>query len=330
MSAMPVNIRLLFAVLLCALLPLAAGSYAVAQTFPLAGKPVRIIVPYPAGGYSDSQARIIGAKLADSLAVPVVVENRPGASTLIATKEAIRSAPDGHTLLCTNQTVVMLPHLYRIPPYDPFRDLTPITEASVSGMVLIVHESLPVHNVSELIAYAKARPQALSYGSAGAGSPPHLSGAQLARLTGIELLHVPYKGSTDLIRDLDSGRLQLAFDMALTAIGSAATGKTRLIAAATEHRLAALPNLPTLRESGIDVAADTWFGFFGPGGMQAAVVETLHTHLLRALKDPETAKLVTVGGSEVTGLPPAEFAQVVRNSDARWGREIRALGVSLD
>jgi tripartite-type tricarboxylate transporter receptor subunit TctC len=322
--------HILFAVLLCVLLPLAGGSYAAAQAFPMPGKPVRIIVPYPAGGHSDSQARIIGAKLGESLGVPVVVENRPGASTLIATQETIRSAPDGHTLLCTNQTVVMLPHLYRVPPYDAFRDLTPLTEASVSGMVLIVHESLPVRDARQLIAYARQNPQALSYGSAGAGSPPHLGGAQLARLTGVEMLHVPYKGSTDLMRDLVSGRLQFAFDMALTAMGGAATGKTRLIAAATERRLAALPDLPTLRESGIDIAADTWLGFFGPGGMPAAVVESLHAHLLRALKDPATVKLVAAGGSEVTGLPPAEFARVVRKGDARWGQEIRALGVRLD
>jgi len=309
---------------------LAAGSPAAAEGFPLPGKPVRILVPYPAGGHSDSQARIIASKLAETLAVPVVVENRPGASTLIATQETIRAAPDGHTLICTNQVVVMLPHLYRTPPYDLFRDLTPVIQASVSGMVLIAHESLQVRDVRQLIAYAKANPRRLSYGSAGAGSLPHLSGILLARLAGIDMEHIPYKGSADLMRDLVSGRVQLSFDMAITAIGGAGTGKVRLLAAATERRLSALPELPTLRESGVDIAADTWFGFFGPGGMPAAVVESLHTHLLRALRDPATIKLLAAGGSDVTGLPPAEFAQLVRNGHRRWGPEIRALGVSID
>ena len=319
-----------FAVLLFALLPLAGESWAAAEGFPLPGKPVRILVPYPPGGHSDSQARIIASKLGESLGNLVIVENRPGASTLIATQETIRAAPDGHTLICTNQVVVMLPHLYRVPPYDLFRDLTPVIQASVSGMVLIAHKSLPARDVRQLVAYAKANPRRLSYGSAGAGSLPHLSGVLLARLTGIEMEHVPYRGSTDLMRDLLSGRVQLSFDMAMTAISGAATDKVQLIAAATERRLAALPELPTLRESGIDIAADTWLGFFGPGGMSPAVVESLHAHLLRALKDPATTRLLAAGGSEVTGLPPAEFARVARDGHSRWGPEIRALGVSLD
>lgn len=268
--------------------------------------------------------------MADSLGVPVLVENRPGASTLIATQEAIRAAPDGHTLLLTNQVVLMLPHLYRTAPYDVFRDLTPVTQVSVSGMVLIAHESVPAANVRQLIAWAKANPQRVSYGSAGAGSLPHLSGVLLSRLAGIDMQHVPYKGSADLMRDLVSGRVQLSFDMALTAISAAGTGKVRLLGAVTERRIAALPDLPTLRESGVNIAADTWLGLFGPGAMPSSTAATLHAHILRALKDPATVKLFAAGGSEATGLPPAELARLVRSGHERWGPEIRALGVALD
>jgi tripartite-type tricarboxylate transporter receptor subunit TctC len=301
-----------------------------AWAFPLPGKPVRLIVPYPAGGYSDSQARIIASKLGETLAVPVVVENRPGGSTLIATQETIRAAPDGHTLLCANQVVVMLPHLFRTPTYDAFRDLTPVVRLSESGMVLVAHESLPVRDLRQLIMYARANPGRLSYGSAGLGSPPHLGGAQLARLAGLEIEHVPYRGSADLMRDLMTGRVQLSFDMAMTAMSGAATGKMRLIASATEQRMRALPDLPTLRESGIDITLDTWLGLFGPAGMPAAVVEAVNASVLRALRDPATAKLLAANGAEVAYLPSEEFTQVARNSSARWAAEIRTLGVSLD
>jgi tripartite-type tricarboxylate transporter receptor subunit TctC len=316
---------------LCAATCLALPAVlAAAQAFPVAGKPIRILVPYPPGGYSDHQARIIATKLGEIARVPVVVEHKPGASTLIATREAIGSMPDGHTLLLTNQVVVMLPHLYRTPPYSLLRDLTPVAQVAVSGLVLVAHESLPARNAAELIAYLKSSPEKPSYASAGSGSLPHLAGILLARAAGVELQHVPYKGSADLMRDLMAGRVQLSFDMAISAIGSTGSGRVRMIAAATDRRLAALPGLPTLRESGIDIAGDTWLALFAPPGMAPAVLDALSEQLLRALRDPETRRLFATGAAEITALPPAEFLPLLRRSDARWGAEIRALGVTLD
>jgi len=317
---------LLRAVAMAAALVLVPAAYA----FPLPGKPIRIVVPLPPGGPADVQARVIAKKLGESTGHPVVIENRPGGSTLIATREVLAAAPDGHTLLATFGIVVMLPHLYRAAPYDFLRDFTPVTQASLGGLVLTAHESVPARDVAGLIAYAKANPGTLSYGSTGAGTSSHLNGELLARLAGIRMVHVPYKGSPDAARDLLAGRVQVFFDPTMSAMANAKTGRVRMLAAATEKRIPALPELPTLRESGIDIASDSWLGIFAPGGMPQETVEELYAHLSRAILDPETRALFVAGGSEATALPPAEFSRLVRREHAQWGKVIRELGVTLD
>lgn len=310
---------------------LAAASFSfAAHAFPLAGKPIRIIVPLPAGGHADLQMRAVARKLGEFTGHAVVVENRPGGSTLIGTREMMGAAPDGHTLLATFGIVVMLPHLYREAPYDFFRDIAPVTQVSLGGLVLTAHADVPAGNIRELVRYAKENPDRLSYASSGAGTSSHLNGELLSRLTGVKLVHVPYKGGNDATRDLLAGRVQLFFDATSTALANTRTGKVKMIAAATEKRIPALPDLPTLRESGVDIASDSWLGVFAPGALSRDTAAEIHALLARAIRDPDTRALFAAGGSEPTALPPAEFGRVLRREHERWGPLIRELGITLD
>jgi tripartite-type tricarboxylate transporter receptor subunit TctC len=260
----------------------------------------------------------------------VIVENKPGGATVVGTREVQKAAPDGHTLLYTIATHVQIPHLYREPPWDSFRDFTPITPGARSATVLTAHVSAPFNTVRELVEYAKANPGKLNYASFGAGSTSHLNGELLKRLAGIDMVHVPYKGSGDAMKDHITGAVQLFFDGPTTAIANARTGKVKLIATAAETRKAALPELPTMREQGFDVGMWGYLWFWGPGGMQPATVEAVYQHLAKAIQHPAVKDLFAAGGSEASGMPPAEMARAARELHARWGSVIRELGVKLD
>jgi tripartite-type tricarboxylate transporter receptor subunit TctC len=301
-----------------------------AQNFPVPGKPVRIVVPFPAGGQTDVQARAIGQKLAESLGVSVIVENKPGGSTLLGAREVQRAAPDGHTLLYTIATHVQLPHLYKIPPWDVFADFTPITAGARSATVLTAHVSAPFNTVAELVAYAKANPGKLNYASFGTGSTSHLNGARFRQLAGIDIVHVPYKGSGEAMKDHLAGAVELFFDGPTTAISNAATGRVKLIAAAAETRYAALPDLPTMREQGYDIGMWGYLWFWGPAGMPPATVDALYRHLAKAIQSPDIRELFAKGGSEASGMPPAEMAREVKSLSDRWGAVIRETGVRLE
>jgi len=297
-----------------------------AHAFPIAGKPVRIVVPFPPGGQTDIQARAIAQKMSGT----VIVENKPGGSTVIGAREVQKSAPDGHTLLYTIAIHLQLPHLHRTPPWDAFKDFTPITTGARSATVLTAHASAPFNTVQELVAYAKANPGKLNYASFGTGTTSHLNGELFKRLAGIDLVHVPYKGSGDAMKDHLTGAVQLFFDGPTTAIANAKTGRVKLIATAAETRKAALPDLPTMREGGYDVGMWGYLWFWGPGGMPAATVEAVYRDLARAIEHPEVKELFAKGGSEAAALPPAEMQRVSRDLHERWGSVIRQLGVTLD
>jgi tripartite-type tricarboxylate transporter receptor subunit TctC len=297
--------------------------------FPVPGKPVRIVVPFPPGGQTDIQARAIAARMVES-GLTVVVENKPGGSTIIGARDVQNAAPDGHTLLYTIATHVQIPHLYRTAPWDPFRDFTPVTAGARSATVLTAYSELPFNNVRELVAYAKANPGKLNYASFGAGSTSHLNGEHFKRLAGIDIVHVPYKGSGDAIKDHLTGRVQIFFDGPTTAIANAKTGKVKLIATAAETRKSALPDLPTMREGGYDVGMWGYLWFWGPGGMAPATVEAVYQPLARAIQHPEVKELFAKGGSEASGMPPAEMARAARDLYERWGAVIRDTGVKLD
>jgi tripartite-type tricarboxylate transporter receptor subunit TctC len=309
---------------------LAAAGTALAQNFPVPGKPVRIVVPFPAGGQTDVQARAIGQKLAESLGVSVIVENKPGGSTLLGAREVQRAAPDGHTLLYTIAIHVQLPHLYKNPPWDVLADFTPITAGSRSATVLTAHVSAPFNNVAELVAYAKANPGKLNYASFGTGTTSHLNGALFKQRAGIDIVHVPYKGSGEAMKDHLAGVVELFFDGPTTAISNAATGRVKLIAAASETRYAALPDLPTMREQGFDVGMWGYLWFWGPAGMAPATVDALYGHLAKAIQSPDVRELFAKGGSEASGMPPAEMAREAKGLSDRWGAVIREVGVRLE
>jgi tripartite-type tricarboxylate transporter receptor subunit TctC len=301
-----------------------------AQGFPVAGKSVRIVVPFPPGGQTDIQARAIAQKVTDASALPTIVENRPGGSTVIGAREVAKAAPDGHTLLYTIAIHVQLPHLYATPPFDVFTDFTPITTGARSGTILTAHASTPFNTVPELVAYAKTNPGRLNYASFGAGTTSHLNGERFKRQAGIEIVHVPYKGSGDAMRDHLSGVAQLFFDGPTTAIANAKSGRVKLLATATEERIAALPDLPTMREAGYDVGITGYLWFWGPGGMSQATVDAVYPYLARAIRHPDVVELFAKGGAEASGLPPPETARAARDLYERWGAVIRETGVRLD
>jgi tripartite-type tricarboxylate transporter receptor subunit TctC len=210
------------------------------------------------------------------------------------------------------------------------KDFTPITAGAKSNTILTAHVSMPFNNVAELVAYAKANPGKLNYASYSAGSTSHLNGERFGRLAGIQIVHVPYKGSGDAMKDHLSGVTQIFFDGPTTAIANAKTGRVKLLATASETRAAALPDLPTMREQGYDVGMWGYLWFWGPAGMPAPVVEELYRHLAFAIKHPDTVKLFAEGGGEASGMTPAEMRKEVRRLDQAWGAVIREVGFKLD
>jgi len=307
-------------------------SAAGAQGFPAAGKTIRIVVPTPPGGTTDLQARLIAPRLGEALRLPVVVDNKPGASTIIGAQEVARAAPDGYTLLYTfSVTHTQAPHLFSKITYDPFRDFTPISQVARSGNILVVHESIPAASVRDLIAYAKANPGKLNFASFSPGSTSHLMGELLKMQAQIDIVHVPYKGSGDAIKDLLAGRVQLMFDGPTTAISNAATGRVRLLAIAGPNRLPGAPGVSTMTEQGFpDLTVDGYLGFFGPANMPPATLQRLNAEIVKIVRMPEIMENLTRGGTEPTGTSSQEFAAIVRTLHDSWGRVIRQIGLKLD
>ena len=318
--------------LLLALGVLCFGTLAFAQSFPIAGKPVRIVVPFPPGGQTDIQARALAAKLTASLGVPVLVENRPGASTIIGAQEVVKSPPDGHTLLYTIAvTASQNPHLYSKLPFDPLKDLTPVMLAAKSSTVMMVAADAPYNTVQEFVAYAKANPSKVNFGSFSTGSTSHLNGELLKQVTGIDMVHIPYKGSSDANMALFGGHIQMMFDGTTTAIANAKGGKVKILGYVDKNRLGVLPDVPTMAEAGvpgIDLAGG--MQFFGPAALPPDVLVKVNAALVAAMRQPDIVKLFTDGGTEVVAGSPEGHAAMVRDQYQRWGVVIRRLGLKLD
>jgi tripartite-type tricarboxylate transporter receptor subunit TctC len=308
------------------------ASDAAGQEFPVAGKPVRIVVPFPPGGTSDFHARYVASKLTHALGVAVGVDNKPGASTIHGALEVAKAAPDGHTVLyMLSLSVAGSPHLHSKLPYDVQRDFTPLTYASRGATVLAVSASLPVKNVLELVEHAKRHPGKLVYGSWSAGGTGHLNGELLKSLAGIDMAHVAFKGSADLVQALASGQVHLAFDGLLTAASLAKAGKARILAVADEARFAAIPEVPTMAEAGLP-GHYAWGGyhFLGPAKLPRQVVERWNAELTKVLRMPETRDLYLRTGMEIVASTPEEQARILRAQSERLGTIIRKLGMTLD
>jgi tripartite-type tricarboxylate transporter receptor subunit TctC len=317
---------------------LAAGAALALPTlaqpaWPVAGKPIRIIVPFPAGSGSDTTARVIAKLMGDELGGhPVIVDNKPGAGTFIGAQEVARAPADGHTLLYTIViTHTQNPHLYAKLPYDPVRDFTPLTQMVKSATVLIANPAAPVNNVQELVAYARANPGKLNYASYSAGSTSHLNGELLQMRTGTRMVHVPYKGTADASRALVAGDVHLYFDGTASAVALIKAGKAKGIGAATPTRVSVLPDLPTISEQGVkglDIVG--WQAIFGPGQMDPALAKQVASVLGKVARMPEMLKLIEAQGNEPSGVSGAEFAAIVKGDSERWGEVIRSANIKLD
>ena len=311
---------------------LALPAAAQAPVFPTPGKPVRIVVPFPAGGQTDIQARLLAAKLQPMLGVPVLVENKPGASTILGTMDVVRAPADGHTLLYTiSVTAGQNPHLFSKLPYDPLKDLTPVMFAARSSTVLTVPANSPYNSVADLIKYAKANPGKLNYASYSLGSTSHLVAELMQQSSGTQMTHIPFKGSADAGLALLGGQVDFLFDGPTTAINNAKAGKVKMLAYTDPKPYTALGTLPNMQQAGVPgVDVTGGMQFFGPRNMPPEVLNKINASLAAALKDPEVAKIYADGASEIVASSAAEHAASVKDQYERWGGVIRKLGLKLD
>src|SRR5688500_15215817 len=319
------------AVLLSFAIAAAAGERSGApQAYPT--RPVRLIVPYPPGGGNDTFARLFGQKLTESWGQQIVIDNRPGAGTLIGTQLAARAAPDGYTLLLSSiATHAVAPNLYRNPGYDPLKDFTPVTLLAVAPTVLCVNTAVPARSVQELIALEKAKPGELKFASGGSGTAPHMAGEIFANMTGIRLLHVPYKGGGPAIAGLIGGETTMMFDTAASILPHVKGGKLRALAIARSARLPEYPDLPTFAEAGVKgYEVNAWYSVHAPAGVAKDIVAKVNRELVRILALPDIKEKLRQLGSEGVGNTPEEFGRFVRDESAKYARAIKEAGVKVE
>jgi len=300
-----------------------------AQDYP--SKPVRLVLPFPAGGGSDLIARVVAQKLTAALGQQVLVDNRAGASGNIAAEIVVKSPPDGYTLLFGNSSLSIVPALFQKLPFDPVRDLVAVSMASSYPFTLVSHPSLPVRNVKELVALAKAKPDALSYASAGGGTMSHMAMELLRVRTGIRVQHLPYKGAAPASVSILSGETQLGFLVMPVAAGHIKAGKLRGLGVAAPARSPAAPEVPTMAEAGAkDVIALQWNGFFAPARTPAPVLDRLHREAARAVHLPDVKQRFDAEGATPIGSSPAEFAAFFASEAEKWADVARKSGTRLD
>jgi tripartite-type tricarboxylate transporter receptor subunit TctC len=310
---------------------LAGHSVAHAQSYPT--KPIRMIVGFPPGGGTDVVARIIGPKLSESLGQQVVIENRSGATGTVAAGYVAKAAPDGYTIMMGHVAVNSIaPSLFAKVPYDTKTDFAPITLTASVPHMITVHPSLPVSTLKQMIAFVKARPGKLSFPSAGNGSTPHLAGEVFKSVTGIDLLHVPYKGSGQSTADLIGGFHMIAFDTMPSVSPYVRSGRQRLLAVTSKERQKEFPDVPTAAEAGAPgYHMTTWYGMFAPAGTPPAIVNLLHAETAKVMQAPDTAKrLADVGADGTVTRTPAEFGAVVLADYERYAKIIKQTGLRID
>jgi tripartite-type tricarboxylate transporter receptor subunit TctC len=323
--------RQLIAALLTCLAFLAMGTTpALAQTYPT--KPIRLIVPFPAGGIADVFGRIIGAKLSDAWGQPVLVENRPGAGGNIGADLVAKAPADGYTLLMGSiGTQAVNVSLFRNMPYDPVKDFTPVALVLEAESLLAVHPSVGANTPAELIAIARAQPGKLSYGSAGVGTASHLAGELFNSMARVNIAHIPYKGNVPAITDLLAGQTQMVFATMPTVLPHVKAGKLKGVAVLGLNRSAAAPEVPTLAESGLaGFEVNNWIGVFGPAGLPPAVTAKLNAGILEVMRSPEVRQRMLAEGARFTATTPEQFAAFVAAETAKWGKLIREVGIRAD
>jgi tripartite-type tricarboxylate transporter receptor subunit TctC len=301
-----------------------------AQEFPIKGKPIRVVVAFPPGIGVDAQARAVTPKLSEILGVPVVIDNKPGAGTIIASQEVIKAVPDGHTIYYSaSTTMAQNPHTLKAATYDPIKDFTPISLGARGPLVLVVNADLGVKNVAELVAYGKKNPGKLNYGSFGIGSSAHIFGQIFASQTGMtDMVHVPYKGGSDMAQDLLGGRLLVAFDAAPAAIQNAKSGKVRLIGVASPERNPFIPEVPTLTEQGLkNLDITSFLGWYGPANMNPAVVKKLNDALKVSLAQDSVKEFFKTGAYTADWSTPQDLGKLGADALAKWGLLVQQAGI---
>ncbi|WP_193088828.1 tripartite tricarboxylate transporter substrate binding protein [Advenella sp. FME57] len=317
------------AVLSCVSLPVHSAD---TDNWPVAEKPITIVVPFPAGSGSDALARMLGQKVTEQTGSPVVIDNKAGAGTLIGAQQVANARSDGYTLLYTIVvTHTQNPHLFEKLPYDPFKDFTPVIQVVRSATVLEANKDAPFDTTQEMLDYARKNPGKLNFGSYSIGSTSHLNGEILKKAAGIDIVHVPYKGTADASRALLAGEVDVYFDGTSTAVQNWKAGKVKLLGPATDKRLAVLPDLPTLGEQGLpglDIVG--WQGLFAPGNLKPELAEKIATVFRKALQSPGIVKMIESNGNEVSGAGPKAYADIVRKDYERWGEVIRSAGIKIE
>ena len=303
-----------------------------AQTIAYPSKPVRVVIPYSVGGAADLVARLLGARLSESLGQQFIVESRTGAGGNIATDTVAKSEPNGYTLLlATDGPIAINPGLYSKLPFDIERDLAPVTLATFTTFVLLAGPNFPPNSVQELIALAKANPGKFNFASLGTGSEAHLAGEKLNTSAGIRLVHVPYKGYFPAATDVMGGKAEILFGSVSSSVNLVKSGKLKALAVTSSKRYAGLPQVPTLIESGFpDFVLYTWFGLMAPAGTPRPIIDKLHAEVEKALRTKELSERFAAQGMEIIGVGPREFAERIRLDTQMWARIIKDSGAKAD
>jgi len=315
--------------ILLAVAALSAALSASAQPYP--DRPVKIIVPFGPGGFTDVAARILQKELGPVLGQAVIIENRPGAGSTIGTDAVAKAAPDGYTLAMISTAHVISPHVYKSIPYDAIKDFTPVMRLAEGPYVLAVHPSLPVKNVADLIALAKAKPGVIDFASSGNGSSQHLVGALFCSMAGVQLNHVPYKGSNQAMNDVIGGQVKVTFAGVPNVLPNVASGKLKALAVTTSTRYAEMPDVPTIAEAGVPgYDATIWLGLIAPRNTPHEIVQKLNADITRILSTPEAKKLMASAGVDVATSTPEQFGQLLQSEMDRWGKVVRATGATVN
>jgi tripartite-type tricarboxylate transporter receptor subunit TctC len=310
-------------------LAMAASSGALAQGYP--SRPIKIVVPYPPGGFNDTLGRTLAAKFTEAWGQPAVVENKPGGNTLIGNDFVAKSAPDGYTLLVVAFPFSVVPSLFKTMPYDTVRDFAPVILAATSPNLLVVHPSLPVATVGELIALAKSKPGSLSYASTGNGSSNHISMELFKSLAGVNIVHIPYKGSGPAVSDLLGGQVQLMFDNTPNVLPHVKAGKLRALGSSGTRRSSMTPDVPTVAEAGVPgYEVTVWFGLVAPAGTPREVVAKLNAEVTRILALSDVRERFLAQGVEPVGSTPEQFAEHIKAQMAKWAQVVQAAGVKAE
>ncbi len=306
---------------------LSLGAFA--QSWPT--KPVKIIVPFAAGGPADIYARIVGERLQAALGQSFVIEDRPGGGAIIGTDAVAKSPPDGYTLLMMSNTHTVNESLFAEKPYQLMRDLVPVAPVNYSDLVMVVHPSVPAANLREFLALAKAKPGELNYASSGPGTPYHMAGELLKAMAGVDIVHVPYKGSAGARTDVLGGQVQMMFDAITTMAPNVRAGKLRALGTSGKVRSAVLPEVPTVSEAGVPgYDAVIWLGIMAPAGTPRAIIERLNNEITRATNSPEMKEQWAKQGAVSMSMTPEEFARYLREDIEKWARIVKISGAKPD